>query len=366
MGVYTLVRRFASGITLEPMIVLLTTALWLERGGEVNTNLMIDKVCRRELQLGDEICSALDSPENDAYQSLVQQEVNRFLITFQWLGSAPALVYSLFAGALSDGGLGRKPLLLFPAFGRVLSSVFELVNYAFFDSLPLEFFYLSQIYYYFGGDSVYYLGFYSFGASITSLTERATLLARFDGTEQLGNLVGTLLAPLVLYSLGHYGIYGLKLLFSLAAFFYLVLIVREPMETAGRGLNVSWESSSSSKLGPLRRAAAYLSAYVLSPFLEMLRATFRRRPRSLRALILVHLAVYGKYWFMLEEKGLVYHYKNKVFEGFGTTEISLFRTYEKILGIISLWVVMPIVGLKMNVHEAILITFINFTVALGK
>jgi hypothetical protein len=68
-----------------------------------------------------------------------------------------------------------------------------------------------QIFYYFGGDSVYYLGFYSYGTSITTPSERATRLARFDGAEQLGILLGTFLSPIILYSvMGYYGVYGFK------------------------------------------------------------------------------------------------------------------------------------------------------------
>ena len=62
----------------------------------------------------------------------------------QWIGSAPTLFYSLFAGGLSDEA-GRKPLLILPIVGQVVQAGLEIVNYTFFDSLPTEFFFVVQV-----------------------------------------------------------------------------------------------------------------------------------------------------------------------------------------------------------------------------
>jgi MFS family permease len=62
----------------------------------------------------------------------------------QWLNNIPGIVFSLFAGPLSDK-MGRKPLMLFPIAGHMLWAVFGTINSAFLDRLPLEFFYLGSI-----------------------------------------------------------------------------------------------------------------------------------------------------------------------------------------------------------------------------
>ncbi len=51
--------------------------------------------------------------------------------------------------------------------GVLAANVSSLINVAFIESLPLEFFYLEQLAAVFGGLPVYYLGVYGFGSSFT-------------------------------------------------------------------------------------------------------------------------------------------------------------------------------------------------------
>jgi hypothetical protein len=53
-----------------------------------------------------------------------------------------------------------------------------MLNYAFINDLPIEFFYLENISSFFGGYAVYYLGVYSFVTTVTTPKERAHRLAR--------------------------------------------------------------------------------------------------------------------------------------------------------------------------------------------
>jgi membrane protein DedA with SNARE-associated domain len=76
--------------------------------------------------------------------------------------------------------------------------------------LPLEFFYLDSISSFFGGSTVYYLGVYSYGTTVTKPKERAHRLARLDGVETLANIIGTLLSPFVFQKLGYFGNYGIR------------------------------------------------------------------------------------------------------------------------------------------------------------
>ena len=106
----------------------------------------------------------------------------------------PTIIYSFFAGSLSDD-YGRKPLIILPTFGVVIGMFLSIVNYEFIDTLPIEFFYISGSCWWFflGGNAVYYLGVYGFGASITTDENRALTLARFDAMETLGLVFGTII-----------------------------------------------------------------------------------------------------------------------------------------------------------------------------
>jgi MFS family permease len=78
-----------------------------------------------------------------------------------YLGGAPALIYSLFAGALSDD-FGRKPLMIIPMIGVLIGDTCLLFNYMYIETIPLEFFYTEQVWFFFGGISVMYLGVYGY------------------------------------------------------------------------------------------------------------------------------------------------------------------------------------------------------------
>ena len=50
-----------------------------------------------------------------------------------------------------------------------------------FTELPLEALWLANIYDWFGGSAVWYLGVYTFAADITSVEQRASRMARYGG-----------------------------------------------------------------------------------------------------------------------------------------------------------------------------------------
>ena len=114
----------------------------------------------------------------------------------------PTIIYSFFAGALSDD-YGRKPLIILPALGSIIGTLLSILNYVFIETFPLEFFYFCGPFWwsFLGGNSVYYMGVYGFGASITTPENRAKTLARFDAMETLGFVLGT--SKSILYSVSN-------------------------------------------------------------------------------------------------------------------------------------------------------------------
>ena len=106
-------------------------------------------------------------------------------------------MYALVAGSLSDR-FGRGPLLALPIIGQILEGAALLVNkvqskvqcdylrsrfssyslQVWFAELPLEALWLANVYDWFGGSAVWYLGVYTFAADITAPGERASRMAR--------------------------------------------------------------------------------------------------------------------------------------------------------------------------------------------
>ena len=78
---------------------------------------------------------------------------------------------------------------MLPIIGVFLSDIAELINYAFIDSLPIEFFYVKDaLIGIFGGEPIYYIGIYGYGAAISLPEDRPRRMARFDGCERVSNL----------------------------------------------------------------------------------------------------------------------------------------------------------------------------------
>ena len=111
------------------------------------------------------------SVNNSDVKKEVQVLVNNFLMYSNWIGTAPAILFAIIGGALSDV-FGRKPLILLPLIGYFLSSTVNVISYAFIEILPVEFIYLNRISYFFGGYAVMWLGVYGYGTSVTKTVNR--------------------------------------------------------------------------------------------------------------------------------------------------------------------------------------------------
>ena len=122
------------------------------------------------------------------------------------MGHVPTVVYALLAGSLSDE-FGRGPLLIFPVIGQILNGTALLLNKVWFTELPLEALWLAQVYNLMGGEAVWYLGVYSFATDITSIEDRASRMARFEGLEKVANGLGYAMSPLLFHFAGYEGVF---------------------------------------------------------------------------------------------------------------------------------------------------------------
>ena len=75
---WVILRNFIKTISLEPSIFLFMLSSCLVSGAELQTNLIIWKVCHFEFGYNETICENLDQAENEDIQSEVQTRVNNF------------------------------------------------------------------------------------------------------------------------------------------------------------------------------------------------------------------------------------------------------------------------------------------------
>ncbi|XP_059097126.1 lysosomal proton-coupled steroid conjugate and bile acid symporter SLC46A3-like [Tigriopus californicus] len=358
-------KAFWNSITIEPMLFIYILGGATVTGAALNTNLLIRKICLADLHFNETVCDHLDLPENDDYENEVQLQVNNFQMIGQWIGAIPALILALFAGGLSDD-IGRKPLLIVPLVGSTLTSLLEILNLVFIDVFPTQVFFVEQLYSFFGGMSVYYMGFYGYGSSASNPKERTTRLARFDGVEQTGSLIGTLLSPVLFSAVGYLGCYSIRAVLHFLALVYMIFIAKEPHQRKGKLFKTTKQTPDGS------RSMSYLEVFwegimsiFIRPIIGMIQTVLRDRPKWLRLLLWIQLFIFAIYWFLWEENAILYLYALKCIPGYDGTIHSFYQLMMRVIGMLALLFVMPLICLKAQVHEGLILICISFLVALG-
>ena len=95
-----MIRQILNRITLEPLIFLFLFSFYILDGAQIQTNLLLWKICHLELNYTEVICSNLTLDENNATMNEVQERANGFLMISEWLSSAPAFIWCLFSGKM--------------------------------------------------------------------------------------------------------------------------------------------------------------------------------------------------------------------------------------------------------------------------
>jgi len=281
----------------------------------------------------------------------------------QWISSVPVVAFSIIAGALSDV-FGRKPLILFPIVGDFISGIFTIINYAFIETLPIEFFYTEKIGSFFGGYAVYYLGIYSYGTVITSPKERSHRLARLDGMETTALVIGTILAPIVFKNLGYFGSYGFSCFFNLLAIIYILKFVKEPMMEEREEQEMLTEENTKQQ-GQVNffesivwNFLIFYKIFIKIPLRGMKEVLLKDRKIILKFLIFIQFICFITYWLTWQIFNITYLYMHLVFEGFTETDYSHYYVAMSALNTFCLVVIMPILSRKFQIHDAVIIFII--------
>ena len=326
--------------------------------GVLTTELALAKVCQVELGYPQTLCSNLTNHTD--IEILVQKEVNMFEMKGRMMTQVPTIIYAIMAGSLSDR-FGRKPLMISVMVGQILEGLALLVNTIWFSDLGLEYLWLTNVYSLFGGGAVWYLAVYGWAADVTSVEERSSRMARFDGFEQTAYIVGNALSPILFSYLGYEGafgwvtshIFGLQRNIFRAKIFLsclsLLIILRVVRPTSPVQQSEEEQESLVSKLTDLA--------------LGIWRTLLRKRSGRLTLCILLEILTYGLYYISFGGGRLWYLYVRNI-HGWSQQEFIPLKVARKSLGITILLIVFPILK-RLNISDLNLLIAFNALQAAG-
>lgn len=200
-----------SDVTVEPLLACFVIPSVLASLATVNLNL--EKACRVNLALNETVCFSLARRDTTALaeqEIQVQALVARMSVWRTVVHSCVPALLILFAGSWSDRRRRRKPFLLLPVLGELLSSFGLLLCTYFFLEWPVEVAGVFESLFpsLFGGWMFMFLGAYSYVGAVSSEERRTFRVGVVNVFTYSAIPVGTSLSGVLLLETGFYGVFG--------------------------------------------------------------------------------------------------------------------------------------------------------------
>lgn len=239
------IRMFFGFFTVEPF--LLCYVLPIAISGLAVQKLNIEKACRVDLNVSEEICARAvngDVSDNDTIGTAAQLNATKLVADMTaWQhplqSSIPAIVI-LNVGAWSDKTGNRKTLMLIPVIGEIISSFGLLLATYFFLEWPLWVTALIEALpsALTGGYAIALMGSYSLIADLTSIESRTFRIGLVGIIVTLGVPFGTSISGVLTEAVGYYGIFGINLALYILAFIYTFFRIKNVRTTKLEGTMV--------------------------------------------------------------------------------------------------------------------------------
>jgi len=327
-------------ISIEPAIFMQTFTWGLQM--VITQNLIIDKVCR-DLGYSEEVCAKMNNfPEAE---DNIQTKVSELNMALTMLSSLPSIVLALFIGPWSDKN-GRKPLMLLPLLGFMVSTFVWILNVYYMD-WPAKYLMATAIYSFFGGITCLLIGMYSYLADVTSLRSRTTRIGLLDIFLFAGIPAGTFLSGYIFKYSGYYGIFLSVLVIQVLCILYIVFKIKD---TRGPGSDYCYPDSEMDDVqtSTLRR---YLSIVDFHLLFDVFRVSFKRREHNFRRVIIILIFLMLLNVTIFSDGGILYLYARKEFK-WDEQQYTKFQTCVIIVSGVAAFVVMPLLSFYWKVHDA--------------
>uniref|UniRef100_A0A2H8TM94 Solute carrier family 46 member 3 n=1 Tax=Melanaphis sacchari TaxID=742174 RepID=A0A2H8TM94_9HEMI len=216
--------------TIEPMFgcYIMTSVLT----GLCTQNLNLQKACRVNLKLENSTCSALDNRNSDDYakeEVMVQELVADMIIWKTIVQSSIPMVLIIFIGSWSDRNHKRKPCMLIPIVGELLTSIGLLFCTYYFYEFPVEVVGLVESLppAMTGGWMTMVMAIFSYIGDVSSVKYRTLRIGIANVFYSVAVPIGTALSGVLFRALGFYGVYIIATVLYIFAFVYGMVFIKE-------------------------------------------------------------------------------------------------------------------------------------------
>ncbi|KAK3928682.1 Proton-coupled folate transporter [Frankliniella fusca] len=328
------VSYIRNNITVEPMLAMYTIPSVLSSLATQNLNL--EKACRVNLGYSDEVCDALTRRDTANY-TFEESEVQRLTASMAgwktFIQSSLPAVLILFVGSWSDRHGCRKPCMLLPILGELLTSIGLLVCTYFYYELPIEAathtnamgrqFSEAVFPAMTGGWFVMFMAVFTYIADVTSEVDRTFRIGVVNVFFSIGIPIGMALSGVMYRLIGFYGVFSLSSCMYLFSLYYgWTHVKEEPKKWSGDGPQPTGLTGFLKDFFDVR--------YLLETFHTAFRKGANNRRVRVILLMVVVMLVIGP---MHGENTVMYLYVRRKFN-WDELDFSIFSTYCVIVNLV--------------------------------
>lgn len=225
------IRLVFNNITVEPILVCFVLPCVMANLATQNLNM--DKACRVNLHLDEEICDGLALRDSTKYNQSDEVAVQKLVATMNaWKNVIQSFVPCLllmFLGSWSDRHKRRKPCFLGPIIGEMMTCTGLLLSTFFYYELPVEYnvFFEAVPPSLTGGWFAMFMAVFSYIGGITSVQTRTLRIGAVNIFVNISFTIGNALSGILFKHIGFYGIFSLSIFFYVVAFLYGLFGVKE-------------------------------------------------------------------------------------------------------------------------------------------
>lgn len=233
-------KFFCDNITVEPMLACYIIPSVLASLATQNLNL--EKACRVNLRYTQEVCDALTARETQNFteeEKHVQQLVASMGVWKNALQSGLPALLIMFVGSWSDRWGKRKPCMLIPIVGELMTVLGLIVCTYFYHELPMEVAGFVEGFFpaITGGWFTMFMGVFSYIADVTTTEGRTLRIGIVNVFCSLGIPIGLALSGVLYKQIGFYGVFSLSAIMYIMALYYGYRHIKEPKKIDGPTLS---------------------------------------------------------------------------------------------------------------------------------